>query len=61
MQQRLSAASIQPLARLDLTHLLAPLGFVAGEILGSWAGGLPSGNNAAPGTTLFPETPKSVE
>ena len=45
---------------MDLTHLLASLGLVAGEILGSLLGGLPSGNNAAPGTTLLPETPNRV-
>jgi hypothetical protein len=57
MEQGLTATSIQPLAGMNLTHLLASLGLVAGEILGSLLGGLPSGNNAAPGTILFPETP----
>jgi len=35
------------------------IGLVAGEILGNCVGGFPSANNAAPGTTLLPVTPKS--
>jgi hypothetical protein len=34
--------------------------FVAGEILGIFMGGLPSGNIALAGSTFEPETPNKV-
>jgi hypothetical protein len=61
MQQGLTATSIQTLASIELTHGVASLGLVAGEILGNFVGGFPSGNNAAPGITLLPLTPNSDE